>query len=292
MPPPDRSAERGFLSSVTGVQRWKQIATISEPGNFAPGVVARREGGFRIYWNAAGLGGIASAISSDGLTWKPERGLRLANGGAGTADAIASHPWVIALDSGYLMYYQGDAAARTDGDRSGKEPEFRIFRAFSRDGLTFRREGVVIDIGSSTGFRQAAHGRIIRLDDGSYRMFFSANFIGKNGPADILGASSPDGRNWTMDTAPILERGHDPTVLNVDDRIVLFTTFLRDNFIVMDSADGRNFTPVAWLDFYDPVGQRIEHFGDAEAMKLPDGRVVLIGSGKGSRGLGVFTRED
>ena len=294
--PPDpeaqRQQERTYIAGVPAVQVWQQIAVISEPENFAPSVVERHEGGYRIYWNAAqSSGGIGSAVSEDGLTWTTEPGARLENGGSGALDCIASHPWVVAVEGGYRMYYQGNAQCGEVSGDNIPEPEYRIMSAFSSDGLEFEREGVVIDIGAETGLTQAAHGRVLDLGEHGYRMYFSANFIDKEGPADILGAYSTDGLTWALDPIPLLERGHDPTVIQVGDTIWLYASFLADNFLVLRSTDAYNFTPVAWVDFLDETGTRIENFGDADVLLLPDGRLVLIGSGKGTAGLGIFVRD-
>lgn len=123
------------------------------------------------------------------------------------------------------------------------------------------------------------------MPDGTFRMYFSADIIGKDGPADLLGATSPDGLQWTVDVRPILERAHDPTVIIAGGNVVIFTTFLGDNFIVLESPDGRAFTSITWLDFFSRSGSRMEEFGDADVAFLPDGRLALYGSGKGSRGI-------
>jgi hypothetical protein len=244
-------------------------------------------GGYRIFWNDMPARGITSASSPDGLSFTKEAGLRLANGQSGDLDCIASHPWVIPVTGGYRMFYQGNA--NCDAQPNQQQPVYRIFSAFSADGLTFAREGVRVDIGAANGLAAAAHGRVLRLADGRYRLYFSANFIGKDGPADILGATSTDeGLTWELDAQPILERGHDPTVIALEGKIYLYTTFLGDNFVILESADGFAFTPTSWVEFYDAAGQRIEEFGDADMLQLPDGQVVIYGSGKGAPGLGVY----
>jgi hypothetical protein len=240
-----------------------------------------------MYANGGQGSGVVSFISSDGLSFTPEPGQRLSQPGeSGALDCVSSHPWVFAMDGGYRMYYQGDALCAKGGDAH----QFRVFSAFSKDGLSFAREGVRIDIGGPTGLTQAAHGRVLRLPDGRYRMFFSANFASKDGPADVLGATSTDGLAWTLDRSPILERAHDPTVISVDGEIRIYTTFLGDNFVVLRSTDGFTFTASKWLDFASIAGARVEEFGDADIIRLADGRLVIYGSGKGSRGVSVMLR--
>ncbi len=294
-PPPGASSEqlrqfeRSFLSQVTAVQTWREIAVIGERENFAPSIITLRvrDGNYRIYWNSVRDNGVTSATSKDGVAFTKESGVRLKSGAAGEKDCIASHPWAVAVDNGYRMYYQGDAKCKR---AQNEQPEYRIFSAFSSDGLSFAKEGVRVDIGAN-GLTQAAHGRVLRMDDGTYRMWFSANFAGKNQPADILGASSKDALTWTLDAEPTLERAHDPTVIKLGGKIYIYTTFLGDNFIILESSDGLDFTPTSWVDFYDKNGKRYEEFGDVDILQIADGRVLIYGSGKGSQGVSILEQE-
>jgi hypothetical protein len=77
-------------------------------------------------------------------------------------------------------------------------------------------------------------------------------------------------------------------VIQIQDKIFIYTTFLGDNFLILESDDGYEFTPTTWIDFYDKSGKRIEEFGDADILQLPDGRLLIYGSGKGSPGLGIY----
>lgn len=286
---PSREEERKFLPEVTAVQKWKEIDIISERQNFAPSIIQLSKGGYRIYWNDAKAGGLTSKYSSDLRVFVKEGGVRLADGKKGSLDCVASHPWVVDAPGGYRMYYQGNATCNRG---PGQAPVYRIFSAFSEDGLNFKREGIRVDIGRSTGLSQAAHGRILRMDDGRLRLFFSASFTGKKGPADILGASSTDGLSWALDDKAILERGHDPAVIRVGRTIYLYCTFLRDNLLVLDSSDGFHFTAKSWLEFYNGAGERIEEFGDIDIIQGEDGKLRIFGSGKGSPGLGIYVPQE
>jgi hypothetical protein len=274
------------LPQVTAVQTWKEIAVIGERENFAPSILKLRDGTYRIYWNSVRENGVTSASSRDGIAFTKDSGVRLKSGAAGEKDCIASHPWVVAMGNGYRMYYQGDAKCQR---AQNEQPEFRVLSAFSSDGLNFTKEGVRVEIGAN-GLTQAAHGRVLRMDDGTYRMWFSANFAGKNAPADILGASSKDGLTWTLDAKPTLERAHDPTVTKLGGKIYIYTTFLGDNFVILESFDGFNFTPTSWVDFYDKNGKRYEEFGDVDILQLADGRLLMYGSGKGSPGVSAMEK--
>lgn len=279
-------AERAFLPSVSAVESWKQVGSAGARENFAPSVVHLPDGRYRMYANGGPGNGVVSFLSSDGLQFVREPGARLTNGGTGSLDCIASHAWVVPMNGGYRMYYQGDANCVT-GDQSGQRHEYRVFSAFSSDGLAFEREGVRVEIGGTTGLPAAAHGRILAGPRGGYLMVFSANLTGKDGPADVLQATSSDGLAWSVDLRPVLERAHDPTIITVDGAVRVYATFLGDNFLRLDPSVA-DLTASRWLEFYDTAGTRVEEFGDADAAVLPDGRLALYGSGKGSNGIGVF----
>ncbi len=282
------ATERAFLPSVTAVERWREIAVVGQKQNFAPGIVPLREGGWRIFWNDATVPGITSATTQDGLTFTADAGVRLGNGADGSQERIASHPWLIAVDGGYRMYYQGNSNAA-----SAPEPSYRVFSAFSTDGLTFTREGLRVDQGTATGLIQAAHGRILRRADGVLRMWFSATPAVNGGPGTVLGATSLDGLTFQLDRAPVLDRLHDPTVLALPGGgVQMYSTYLAQNLLRLESADGLTFTPVAWQEFYDRSGNRYEEFGDVEVLQKADGTLYLYGSGKGSNGLSVMVRAD
>ncbi len=285
-----RQQERSQLPGVTAVERWHELATAGRPENFAPSVVRLPDGRYRMYVNGGPGKGIVSYVSNDGLSFTPEEGMRLTEGAKGALDCAASHPWVVPMAGGYRMYYQGDSNC-VQGDMGGQQHAFRIFSAFSSDGLAFEREGVRVETGGTTGLTEAAHGRVLRLADSTYRMYFSAGLAGRDGPSDIVGASSRDGLTWTIDTRPVLEDAHDPTVIRIDGVIYIYATFLGDNFVVAKSTDGISFTPTTWIEFYSRTGTRIEEFGDVDVAELPDDRLALYGSGKGSKGVSVMVRE-
>lgn len=280
-------SERALLPSVTAVERWEQAGeSISGRDNFAPGIVALREGGYRMYWNDYPRGGITSATSADGIAFVADEGLRITDTGEENG-CIASHPWLVALPDGYRMYY----GSRCE---QGVSDDVDILSAFSSDGVTFVPEGIVVGVGETTGLTFAGHGRILTLEDGTYRLYFSANTdaMREGEPSAILGATSDDGIEWALDDALTLEMGHDPAIVWLDDKAHMYTSFLAKNTLHLVSEDGYRFVPVAWVEFYDDEGTRFEEFGDVEAFATED-EVFLYGGGKleGSRvGFGGLIR--
>jgi hypothetical protein len=123
---------------------------------------------------------LESYISSDGVKFYHETGIRYTEGGA---------PNVIHLDSGdYRMYLSNMIC--TDGN-----PKLFFISAISSNGLDFVLEPgdrlVSIYSGNeATGF---AAPRVVRLKDGTYRMYY----IGDSQPGNmLLSAVSKDGLKW------------------------------------------------------------------------------------------------
>lgn len=147
-----------------------------------------------------------SAISSDGTTWTKESGTRFWDYGDGKPGEIfTSVPDVIKLSDGRLrMYYTRGATSAT---------------ALSSDeGLTWLKEAnldlhrkVAVDLD------------ILRLDGGSYKLFFTT-FEDEFGIGEqwVVGASSLDGIDFILDQGKIIEPATsgglvtDPDVIKID----------------------------------------------------------------------------
>lgn len=101
---------------------------------------------------------ILSAISSDGLTWTKESGIRIDGGG---------NPDVIELpDRTYRMYY---------------ESSNQILSATSTDGLTWIKEsGIRLTTGGTYDSGQVHDPNVIKLSDGTYRMYYDGSVIGSS----------------------------------------------------------------------------------------------------------------
>jgi predicted GH43/DUF377 family glycosyl hydrolase len=133
-------------------------------------------------------GQILSAVSTDGIAWVTESGIRIDYGGA--YDSLrALCPNITQLPDGtYRMYYKGH-----DGER------YRILSAISNDGLTWIKEaGVRIDIGGTYDSFEVGAPQVIEVPDGRYIMFyegFDAPWSGR-----ILSAVSTDGLTWTKES--------------------------------------------------------------------------------------------
>src|SRR5207248_1201700 len=151
--------------------------------------------------------GVVSAITDDGLTFEWEEGVRLGRGpgeqeSAGITAAEAIPPRM--AGGQWTMFYsawqdvppgtivpphpsqdpnseaaggsEDFAAASIAADMAGYRS--RIFVAYSGDGLTWQRAGLVIEGGGhGSPAIDAVHAEdmsLIRLDDGRFRMYYAA----------------------------------------------------------------------------------------------------------------------
>ena len=147
---------------------------------YAPDIIVLPDGTYRMYYTGLVSGSwyrILSAVSSDGLSWTKESGVRIP-----PAFNVTSGDTIILSDGTYRMYYS------VHGGTSGGA---MIISAVSSDGLTWIKEsGIRVDNGGIYDFWGAAGPHIVELPDGTYRMYYN----GYDGAAGhILSAVSSDG---------------------------------------------------------------------------------------------------
>lgn len=143
---------------------------------------------------------ILSASSSDGLTWRPDHGVRLDVAGRnGNHSGGTYFPFVMRCSDGlWRMYFRG-----SDVDR--------ILSATSQDGLSWSLErGFRIDVGGDPPLRRVSCPRVVAGSD-SLRMFFTAMRAGADG-FSIYSAVSKDGLSWSRESGVRLQpQGADPS---------------------------------------------------------------------------------
>jgi hypothetical protein len=136
------------------------------------------DGSWRAYVIVGGA--VASAVSSDGLSWTAEAGIRVEEGGAGM-------PRVFKLEDGSWRLYGNSG----DG----------IVSWISSDGLNFTKENGYRITQSQVGETGGLTGpTMIDTSDNGYRMYFSG--LPKPGPIKtfrIYSATSSDMLDWTTD---------------------------------------------------------------------------------------------
>jgi len=266
------------------------IEGVVVPGGYCDAeVVKLSDGRYRMYY---GLDprtypeniNIVSAVSSDGLNWIAEPGIRLPEG------HIYAMPSVIELlDGRWRMYYN------SGGIRS----------AVSDDGLNFQAEGLRL----ATNLQGPT---VTRLDDGRYRMYLQD---GDEPPPPtpptswIRSAISSDGLSWEMEpgirldgTKPLFY-GMSASMISTPHIVKLFDGSFQLYFMAgsekmdeggkegvyrAESVDGLSFSNITFLfgKYIDEEGRKIM-LADPCAVKIEGGWRVYFGSDYGPFNTGI-----
>lgn len=174
-----------------------------------PAVFKTKDGKYRlIFEGSKGADGwqkdrkLYSVVSTDGLSWKVEEGVRFQDEGDGKPGEIfTSVPDIMRLYDGRLIMYY------TRGSTSA-------IAISNDDGITWTKEKN-IDLK-----RIVLDPDIIRFEDGTYKMFFTS-FDSQFGMGEqyIMSASSTDGVNFVMDGEKRLRPGSESNMI-VDPDVV------------------------------------------------------------------------
>ena len=194
------------VSLAAGFTVQPACVTSKEPGVRVAGVAGGEflslpNGTLRLY---SGLYGnnqfLISFISSDGLNWTQEAGMRQP-----PPPPIVGASKIMQLPNGtYRMYYIADP----DGT-------FRIYSAVSNDGLTFVQEpGVRIDVGGPCSCAHIGTPDIVPFPSGLLRMYYSCGLNSGVTGGPILSSTSTDGLSWTQETGIRLAPGGNNTGLD------------------------------------------------------------------------------
>jgi hypothetical protein len=169
-----------------------------------PDVIPLPDGRFRMYFEARSPlrpTEILSAVSEDGLSWEPEEGVRFGDEtwSYGTPRVL----YVVgAAGLGYRMYFHRYSYPL----RSGLDAGNHIISALSVDGLFFEEEaGVRIAQESDRETFAVYAPEVVRVGDGSYRMYYSGWSDTVRG--GVFSATSIDGLTWHKAGAPCIELG-------------------------------------------------------------------------------------
>ena len=218
-----------------------------------------KDGKFRLYYCKDN--GILSAVSSDGLTFTKEQGVRISPGKG--FELQVCDPTIIDLPDGKIrMYYKGANSLMPGPGQS----VHKIYSAISSDGLTFQKEGLRIDSETSGDNDWASVPDAIMLPDGRVRIYYVTAAEREHG---IGSAISSDGLNFVKEPGMRVPNLVDPALVKIGDRYVLFAASIDERFATLpkgiyylESSDGLEFSePVAVFqtsNVYDPSVLKID----------------------------------
>jgi hypothetical protein len=194
-------------ASVDGVNFDQPQPVYTEPRNIVdPFVLAMPDSSFRMYVPSDQEGGIISAVSSDGLVFTLEEGVRSRDGGM---------PGALLLPDGQVrMFLAG-----------GNEGQDGIYSKISSDGLNFTTEpGVRIPAPANS---ITDNPEPIQLADGSYLMLYQIHDKKYEGlppweHTEIYLATSTDGFTWTTNPTIIGYGGTSCVVEGADGTLYLY----------------------------------------------------------------------
>ncbi|NKB72255.1 MAG: hypothetical protein GKR89_34690 [Candidatus Latescibacteria bacterium] len=227
---------KGYILSAFSVDasRWRKEpgvrldagGEVAEDYIWSPDVIPLPAGGYRMYYEGKSeradgrvVSAVVSALSSDGINWERERGIRLGDG-----ETSYGAPRCLFIESGpdgprYRLY-----ASAFD--------EHAIVSALSADGLHFALEpgACIAREGALEGYQVYAP-EVLRLGDGAYRMYYAGWVAAPQVPAGskfhgrIFSAFSQDGLQWVKDPEICLDNGgqwdtvkaSEPCVIDLDD---------------------------------------------------------------------------
>lgn len=170
---PGNKMEIFSATSSDGISWTKESGNRKEFAAF-PDVLKLPDGRWRMYFQSNKDGGIKSAISTDGLQFTDEPGLRIDTKEPGyTLRDVGAQSTTILADGSYLMIYHGtiDEPYQTSEKLPNSTTQI-YFWATSTDGLTFTRKGLAIDSRDNTLLGLADGADFVRWDDGELRVYF------------------------------------------------------------------------------------------------------------------------
>lgn len=251
--------------NVPTLTNWHKESGVRIRGGVSTSVIRLSDGRYRIFYPDRGE--IASFVSSDGLTFTKEFGMRVSRGGPISYDArVAGNPDIVLEDGYYRMYYTG----------IGNDDKLRILSAVSKDGFNFtKEEGARIDYAAN--YRQLADVcSVVKISNNNYKMYFVYDWHGDN---SLKGATSSDGLNWTVQTLSGFTRNcMDPEVLlDKDGTLIMFfagpaTTIGPEPMYIYKaiSTDGSKWDVVGKAIIPEKSEEGII-VGDPDIIQLPDG---------------------
>ncbi len=244
-------------------------------------VIELKNGDYRMYFTVTSpdYTEIRYTDSTDAINWEGQ-GVSLTHVSDTTdREFIVGGPSVIALpNGGYRMYYR--TSEKTPED---EQPNYHIRSAISDDGTAFTREkDIVMDIQDydpDSNFHLIGHTKFFINQEGTYVGILTANFVGDNGPSDIMVTTSPDGLNWG-EPEVLFKDWHDPAVVYYEGQYLMYATYLLEKQAVAVSKDGitwsKEMTPITFTSTDGiPLIIGEDGMGDLDAFVTKSGELFL-----------------
>jgi len=281
IPPPPGEVGEKAAAPVKETWRWVKEEGVRVTDGSVPYAVKLEDGreGVRLYYCSEG--GILSAVSEDGLSFKKEPGTRLS--ASPGEESIVCDPTITEINGGFRMYYKG-----ADGPGGPGESVHRIFSAISEDGLSWKKEGVRIDSLKTPDKGWASVPEAVKLPDGRIRLYY----VSDEGPHGIATAVSRDGLSFDREPGIILPDLVDPSVILRNGSYIMFATSINPRYLpqgiyMLKSMDGRVFE----LN-QKPIieGDRDRGVFDPAAILLEDGSIRVYYGEYPYRGAGAVIK--
>jgi hypothetical protein len=246
--------------------QWTKEPGVRVAEGAVPCVVPLGDSAYRLYYS--GAGGIFSAVSTDGLDFTSDSGVRITQGDS--AEFIVADPAVVRISDGYRMYYKGATGMGGPG-----QARHRIFSAISSDGLSWTKEGLRYSNLGSPDYGWTSVPDAIILPDGRVRIYYVS------GTGGIRSIISNDGLSFALEDGVRLPCV-DPNITWLPDssfRLFFSTAVgLPQHIGYADSPDGLNFTIIDTI--LDPGGPHDSlQCLDPSAIRLSDGRTRVYYGG-------------
>lgn len=213
---------RGIVSAISltteGISFTPEAGARLPDGSGMPRIVPMPDGRLRLFYSS--MGGIKSAVSSDGLTFTIEAGFRITAEAAGfthtTAAATSGATVTRIADGRYRMYF-------SDLPRPGDPPGMHLIKsAVSTDMLAWTMEaGVRLGPGAPVLTGSAEHPFALANPDGTVTLYYG-KFGAAGSPEGVYQATSLDGLTFEQETLDVFF-GNDPDAVRlVDGTLVLY----------------------------------------------------------------------
>jgi hypothetical protein len=234
----------GTAASAQVLTNWTEEGKRITPGE-DPTAVLLPDGRVRVYYSD-NQANVVSAISSDGLNFTQEAGIRLPAMPYSGSIAGISAARVVPLSNGqWRMFFASNPALGITDAGPG------IGSAISSDGLNFTIEPhwrvPFSAVNAGPGGQLGDGGTVVALPNGTYRIYFTVDYPTKVGVATlsngaVMSATSTNMKNWTVDPGVRVGNGsalggsavHPDAIVNGDGSVTLF--YEDDSLVINGSA--------------------------------------------------------